>query len=80
MLIKNIVENQIFVKVNSNFYLIKFQKRVVPHMHLRLILHAVSKIFTLDQIDEVVSAEITDLIFYIILYAMVQRHMIHEAC
>ena len=79
-LIREIVDKELFGKVAFYFYSIEFQKRGLPHMHFLLIFQAESKIFTPEQINKVVSAEIPDPIRYPKLFALVERHMIHGPC
>jgi len=58
-------------------YNIEFQKRGLPHAHLLIFLHLSSKYPTLDDIDKVISTEISCPINCPELHQCVQDHMIH---
>ena len=79
-LIREIVKDEIFGKVESYFGSIEFQKRGLPHLHLLLTLKSDYKFVTNEQIDKVVSAEIPDPENYPELHALVKQHMIHGPC
>ncbi|GKC41291.1 helicase-like protein [Tanacetum coccineum] len=59
-LMKDIRKSNLFgrVKVGAFIYTIEFQKRGLPHCHALIFLHEDDKIFSLDQIDYVISAEL----------------------
>ncbi|XP_028097227.1 uncharacterized protein LOC114297068 [Camellia sinensis] len=56
----DIIKHQIFGKVIAYVYVIEFQKRGLPHMHLLLILAPGQKPLSPDTYDSIVSAELPD--------------------
>ena len=70
---------QIFGSVLSFLYVIEFQKRGLPHCHLLLTLTEDCKIREIEDIDNVVSAEIPDLSDSVLL-ELVGKHMVHGPC
>ena len=50
---------QIFGEVVAYVYVIEFQKRGLPHMHLLIILKSSSKIYAPENFDQIVSEEIS---------------------
>ena len=61
-------------------YVIEFQKRGLPHMHLLLFLDKNDKINTSEKDDELISAEIPNEDIYPHLYDFVIQFMIHGPC
>ena len=61
-------------------YVIEFQKRGLPHMHLLLYLDKNDKINISEKVDELISAEIPNEDIYPHLYNVVKQFMIHEPC
>ncbi|GJZ51625.1 putative PIF1 DNA helicase/replication protein A1-like protein [Tanacetum coccineum] len=57
-LMKDIRKSNHFGRVKAVIYTIEFQKRGLPHCHALIFLHEDDKIFSLDQIDYVISAEL----------------------
>jgi hypothetical protein len=55
-------------------YAIEFQKRGLPHCHLLIILEGNDKIFTAQQVDRLISAEIPDPALYPELHTIVAKH------
>ncbi len=64
----------------SFVYVIEFQKRGLPHVHLLLILDKSSKITTAAMVDRVVCAELPDPATAPLLHAIISRHNIHGPC
>ena len=77
-LIEDIVDNKVFGPVKAYFYVIEFQKRGLPHLHLLLMLQ--NKPTTVEDYDRIVSAEIPDPVAEPDLHAKVVRHMVHGPC
>ena len=79
-----------FIKLNSDnyfyylfiyagMYIVKFQKRVLPHAHILLWLDGESKLKNLTDIDKVISAELPNDL-YPKLEKIVLSYMIHGPC
>ncbi|XP_058216366.1 uncharacterized protein LOC131327288 [Rhododendron vialii] len=77
---KEIVKNQLFGPVQAYTFVVEFQKRGLPHVHMLIILKKLFKLDTIDKIDAFISAEIPDKKKYPHLYAMVLKHMMHGPC
>nr|KAJ0223839.1 hypothetical protein LSAT_V11C200065090 [Lactuca sativa] len=94
--IKDLRENQIFIKVQYIFYIliifsffakyfadvytIEFQKRCLLHSHICLFMHSDNKLPTIEFIDPIISAEILDKIEEPEFYSLVNEFMIHGPC
>ena len=61
-------------------YVIEFQKRELPHMHMLLFVSENNKIYNSDDVDKIISAEIPDKEQYPRLYGIVKQFMIHSSC
>ncbi|KAG5536263.1 hypothetical protein RHGRI_023890 [Rhododendron griersonianum] len=77
---KEIVRNQLFGPVIAYTFVVEFQKRGLPHVHMLMILKKPFKLDTIEKIDALISAEIPDKKKYPHLYAMVIKHMMHGPC
>ncbi|KAG5552505.1 hypothetical protein RHGRI_010554 [Rhododendron griersonianum] len=77
---KEIVKNQLFGPIAAYTFVVEFQKRGLPHVHMLLILKKPFKLNTVAKIDAFISAEIPDKEKYPHLYAMVLKHMMHGPC
>jgi len=55
---KEIVKDGIFGLVQAFMEVVEFQKRGLPHAHILVITHPESKIWTADDVDRIVSAEL----------------------
>ncbi|KAG5557534.1 hypothetical protein RHGRI_007691 [Rhododendron griersonianum] len=77
---KEIVKNQLFGPIAAYTFVVEFQKRGLPHVHMLLILKKPFKLNTVGKIDAFISTEIPDKEKYPHLYAMVLKHMIHGPC
>ncbi|KAG5556067.1 hypothetical protein RHGRI_006626 [Rhododendron griersonianum] len=77
---KEVIKKQLFGPVAAYTYVIEFQKRGLPHVHLLLVLKKGFKLNSAAKFDEFISAEIPDKDKYPHLYAMVIRHMMHGPC
>lgn len=76
--LKDIREGYILGEAIAFVYVIEFQKRGLPHMHLLLFLSNEDKIRTADDIDRYVTAELPP--EYDPLHALVSEFMIHGPC
>jgi len=79
-LIDLIVKQKFFGEVAAFVYVIEFQKRGLPHVHMLITLKYNFKITTPQIVDKYISAEIPDPSENRILHDIVMRHMIHGPC
>ncbi|XP_058797039.1 uncharacterized protein LOC131667563 [Phymastichus coffea] len=75
-----VIKKSFFGKVASFVYVIEFQKRGLPHIHLLITLEQGYKITTPDIVDKFISAEIPIQIRNPRLFDIVMRNMIHGPC
>ena len=75
-----IIDNQLFGCVVAYVYVIEFQKRGLPHIHLLIYLIDAHKIRNAIQVNGIISAEIPDKNLFPNLYQLVKQHMIHGPC
>ncbi|XP_058793045.1 uncharacterized protein LOC131665274 [Phymastichus coffea] len=75
-----VIKKSFFGKVASYVYVIEFQKRGLPHMHLLITFEQGFKITTPDVVDKFISAEIPIKIRNPRLYDIVMKNMIHGPC
>jgi hypothetical protein len=71
------IKNGIFGRTAAMVYIIEFQKRGLPHMHLLVFLHQEDKIRNAADVDSVVSAQIPDPVAQPVLYEVITRNMVH---
>lgn len=79
-LIDLIVEKKYFGEVTAYVYVIEFQKRGLPHVHMLVKLKQNSKISSSEIVDRYISAEIPNPDENKILHDIVIRNMIHGPC
>ncbi|XP_011878931.1 PREDICTED: uncharacterized protein LOC105568104, partial [Vollenhovia emeryi] len=79
-LIDLITKQKFFGEVAAYVYVIEFQKRGLPHIHMLITLKHNFKITTPEIIDKYISAEIPDPCENHNLHDIVMRHMIHGPC
>ncbi|KAB0792783.1 hypothetical protein PPYR_00660 [Photinus pyralis] len=79
-LIDLIVNKGFFGAVQAYVYVIEFQKRGLPHMHMLVSLKQSEKITTPEVVDRYITAEIPKPEEQPILYDIVSRNMIHGPC
>ncbi|XP_018497175.1 uncharacterized protein LOC100905460 [Galendromus occidentalis] len=75
-----VIQNQVLGEVAAYIYVIEFQKRGLPHMHMLLTLTADSKLRTPAEVDSLISAEIPDPSNEAALYEIISKCMIHGPC
>ena len=75
-----IVKKQVLGEVAAYIYVIEFQKRGLPHMHMLLTLKAGSKLTTAAEVDALISAELPDPATDPSLHKIVSTSMIHRPC
>ena len=61
-------------------YIIEYQKRGLPHMHLLVFLEEPDKIHTMEQVDAIILAEIPDPAIHPQLHQAVSKYMLHGPC
>ncbi|KAK1373847.1 hypothetical protein POM88_032446 [Heracleum sosnowskyi] len=69
-----------FGKCIGVMYVVEFQKRGLPHVHMLIWLDSVSKTYLKNNVDKFVSAEIPDPLKDPVGYAAVKDFMIHGPC
>ena len=79
-LLKEIKEKEIFGPYKGLVRTIEYQKRGLPHLHLLLFLDRAQSINTVEQINEVISAEIPSKAQDPELYEIVTTSMVHGPC
>ena len=75
-----VIKRGVLRKCIAYNYVIEFQKRELPHIHLLLFLDKNDKIYTLEKDDELIRAEIPNEDIYPHLYDVVKQFMIHGPC
>ncbi|XP_074267178.1 uncharacterized protein LOC141590483 [Silene latifolia] len=79
-LIKDLKERHIFGRPRGVVYTIEFQKRGLPHAHIILFLNSGDKLLEVDDIDNIISAEIPDPAENPELHEAVTEYMMHGPC
>ncbi|CAN6548323.1 unnamed protein product [Malus baccata var. baccata] len=77
---EDIIENGVLGSVVAYAYVIEFQKRGLPHVHMLVVLDENDKINNPDEYDRIVRAEIPNEDVEPQLYNVVLKHMIHGPC
>ncbi|KAG6474439.1 hypothetical protein ZIOFF_068374 [Zingiber officinale] len=77
---KDILDRGVLGKVISYSYVIEYQKRGLPHVHMLIIFATSDKLHTPDDFDSVVRAEIPSPRDEVQLYEAIIHHMIHGPC
>ncbi|KAG5557451.1 hypothetical protein RHGRI_007629 [Rhododendron griersonianum] len=77
---KEVIRKKLFSPVQAYTYVIEFQKRGLPHVHLLLILKRGHKLVTPNHFDQFISAEIPEESENPHLYVAVLKHMMHGPC
>ncbi|XP_019242637.1 PREDICTED: uncharacterized protein LOC109222777, partial [Nicotiana attenuata] len=73
-----IFKKKIFGPVAAHVFVVEFQKRGLPHIHLLIILEQGYKITSADQYDKFISAELPHEEEYALLHDLVVKHMMHD--
>ncbi|XP_071688512.1 uncharacterized protein [Rutidosis leptorrhynchoides] len=79
-LMRDIMNVHIFGKCQSGIYIIEFQKRGLPHVHMLIWLMPEYKCKSPSDIDEIISAEIPSQIEDPAGYKVVTEYMLHGPC
>ncbi|XP_073156642.1 uncharacterized protein [Henckelia pumila] len=77
---KEVIHNASFRKVSAYAYVVEFQKKGLPHIHMLIILKQEYKINSADQFDDYVSAELPQKENNPRLFNLVVKHMMHGPC
>ncbi|KAB2637010.1 hypothetical protein D8674_027544 [Pyrus ussuriensis x Pyrus communis] len=77
---EDIIEKGVLGSVVAYAYVIEFQKRGLPHVHMLVVLDENDKINNPDEYDRIVRAEIPNEDVEPQLYNVVLKHMIHGPC
>jgi hypothetical protein len=79
-LLKDLCINHWFGKVIAYVYVVEFQKRGLPHVHILLILAPEDKIHSVEGYNSIVSAEIPDPTIYPFAYKTLANFMMYGLC
>ena len=79
-IIDDIYKNHIFGRVVAYVYVIEFQKRGLPHLHLLVVLHDNDQLRTPADIDSCISAQWPDPQSQPLLFETVKSTMVHGPC
>lgn len=79
-MLNDILIKGVLGRVVAHMYVIEFQKRGLPHVHILLILTTADKPRTPEDIDSIVSAQLPDPNLYPELYETVVSCMLHGPC
>jgi hypothetical protein len=74
------IKDDVLGNVIAKIWVIEFQKRSLPHVHILLILDEASKLHTVEDYDLMVSAEIPDPICHPEVYETITLCMVHGPC
>ncbi|OBZ78054.1 hypothetical protein A0H81_02325 [Grifola frondosa] len=74
------IKDGFFGNLAADVWVIEFQKRGLPHMHLLIFLEEPYKIRDAAMVDSIVSAQLPDPETQPLLYAMVTKCMLHGPC
>ncbi|KAM5582463.1 hypothetical protein ABKV19_002737, partial [Rosa sericea] len=77
---EDVIKKGVLGTVVAHVYVIEFQKRGLPHVHMLLMLNDDDKLNNPDDYDKIVRAEIPSQDEEPELYNVVLRHMIHGPC
>ena len=77
---KDVLKNNVLGKVIAYSYVIEFQKRGLPHVHMVLWLDPSDAPRKPEDVDRFTCAEIPDPVTSPKLHALVQKHMVHGPC
>ncbi|XP_028108813.1 uncharacterized protein LOC114307620 [Camellia sinensis] len=75
-----VIRKKLFGPVTTFTYVIEFQKRGLPHVHLLLILQRGHKLDSPEKFDDFISAELPNKEKFSHLYSMVVKNMMHDSC
>ena len=79
-LLHDLLKRQIFGKTVAHIYVIEFQKRGFPHVHMLLILTPEYKPRTAEDFDRIISAELPDPTLYPLAHDTVRMMMMYRPC
>jgi hypothetical protein len=79
-LLEDIIEGEKFGKTIAHCYVIEFQKRGLPHMHLLVTLAKEAKMWTGEEVDRFISAELPDPEEDPLLFELINKMMMHGPC
>ena len=79
-LLHDIMDKNLFGEARGYVYTVEYQKRGLPHVHLIVFLHPVSRLSTASAVDSVISTEFPDPDTHPHLFDLVKRFMVHGPC
>ena len=79
-LMNDLLKKYVLGKIVADIHIIEFQKRDFPHAHILLIMNHDDNIRDIEDIDDIIYAEISDRSIDPDLYDIVTSNMMHDSC
>ena len=79
-MINDLLHKHVLGKTIIDIYVIEYQKRSLPHAHILLIMNQDDKIRGIEDVDNIICAEISDRNIDPDLYDIVTSNMMHDSC
>ena len=76
----DLFKKHVLGKIIIDIYIIEFQKRDLSHAHILLIMNHDDNIRDIEDIDDIIYAEISDRSIDSDLYNIVMSNMMHDSC
>ena len=80
ILMNDLLHKHVLERIVADIYVIEFQKRDLPHTHILLIMNQDDKIRDIEDVDDIIYAEIPDRNIDPDLYDIVTSNMMHDPC
>ncbi|OMO58886.1 DNA helicase [Corchorus capsularis] len=79
-LVEDITKNEFFGETTAALYMVEFQKKGLPHVHILVWLSRDPKSSPIDEIDSMISAELPNKETEPVKYEVVSKFMMHGPC
>ncbi|KAH1004418.1 hypothetical protein HUJ05_005232 [Dendroctonus ponderosae] len=76
----DIINKQFDGTVQNYFYVVEFQKRGLPHVHLLITLHHRDKLDSAEKVNEIIRSTIADVDSEPMLYGREAENYLHRKC